>query len=189
MKKNIYSIIILTIIFIVSIIVIITYNSNKQKKIKYQKLKIPFKNAISIIYYKVGDYTPSDLLNIDEFLCIYANSDYYFSNAELFLEDTNVNEKLKIIVVYSMQNLSYNNYINFFIKCSNLFKRKIINENVIIRVINPGMEWNKIIINNFYKQKIRKELNDLKKAGGTGQFTAIIDEIKSGRGYWKVITK
>jgi len=142
-----------------------------------------FEQAIDTIEMKVVDLTSvSDLLVIDQFKSIYSHSNEYLEDAKIYLNNSSKSEQKKEIVVYSMQNLEYNNYIIFFKECALLYERKRISEDIMLSVISPGFEWNNKIVNNFYKTNIRKTLNDIKKVGSCSErFRNIIDQILYGK--------
>ena len=190
-RKNRVLLIIVSILVVIIFIFYHTTSINRNhENIKAASLKISYEKAINVISEKVVDLTSlNDLLLIDEFKSILANSDVYYNNAVILLAQPNIEEQEKLIIIYSMQNLSYNNYINFFIKSSDLYKRHLISENLITHIIVPGSDWNNLIINGFYKYKIRTELKSLRKVGGSQDFIYGIDEIISGKIWFRNLTE
>lgn len=129
------------------------------KKIDAKSLEITYTNAIDSINIKVVDLTYlQDLLRIDDFVSIYSCSEKYLHDAENYLQDSSFDEQRKTIVVYSMQNLNYDDYVEFFNFCTKLYLEKKISHKVIKCVISPGPEWNNYLSSSFLKFSIRKRL-------------------------------
>jgi prolyl oligopeptidase PreP (S9A serine peptidase family) len=183
-KKHMFLLISVFLILVVIILSLIFMPFNRNPKdIEAKELSIPFAQAIDTINTRVVDLTAlSDLLGIEEFLSILASSDNYLSEAQAYLKDTAFSEQQKTIVVYSMQNLSYWKYIQFFNDCANLYEEKRISANVMISVIAPSDNWNHKVSNSFLKYKVRKTLKVIRKIKrNPKELNDVIDMTLSGK--------
>jgi hypothetical protein len=159
---------------------------NRPDTIIADKLQISFTEAISEIDMRVVDLSPtySDLLGIDRFLSIYANSKDYVNEALAFLKKRVPSEQEKSIAILAMKNLEDDDYIEFFEKCTDLYIADLISySNILVStfVVEYCLNNSDIIVKNFYKPRIRACLKKIKAKNPEAK--NIVNFILSGR-YW-----
>lgn len=185
--KKIVFVSLLLIILIVLLFFI--YPKDNQLKTNFTKSNMQFNEMVEFTEKKVIDLTSSfDLLEINKFLQIHANSNDYYYQAISFLEDTTNNELQKSIVIYSMQSLNKKQYWQFLENCSILFCKKKLSEEEIKIVIFTGYEWSNLTVVNFYSSSVRKPLKRIEKSEySSKELKDLVRRILSGKvliDYW-----
>jgi hypothetical protein len=101
----------------------------------------------------VGDLTTlTDLESVPDFMSLWYHSSFYMEEFLNFLSNPKYNWQQKLISIYSIQKLPFNNYIYVFNRCIELYKNNIITEEVLKRLIFTEMATKNHIIRE-YKNK------------------------------------
>lgn len=142
-----------------------------------------FKEKIIAISKQAGELTAaSTLLSNAEFRTLSEHADEYQSLAEQFLSDK-VPTAQKAMVVYAMENLSFDNYISFVREMLALTTKGRIDSGLLELVLMPGFEWNTKLEDNYKSQKVVQLIRDLRASKVlTQDCFNYLSEIESGEG-------
>ena len=116
---------------------------------------------IELIEKKVIDLTSAcDLFDIKEFNVLRKEAENNLSITYKFVEQPNISEQQKLIAIYSLREVNFENYFRFFEKAIQLYKDSIISEYVLYTILNPGYVWNCCIPKNYKKQKVQDAISE-----------------------------
>jgi hypothetical protein len=151
------------IILIAIAIITSVFLVKNKKQIMEEDNESSYKTKIELIERKVIDLTsPNDLLLVKEFNELSNVAEQYLDSALFFIKDTDQSVQKKMIVIFSLKKVSFENYLIFFKNCVDIFKKGDIEEFLLALVLNPGYNWNYKIIKNYNNKYVVKILNELK---------------------------
>lgn len=139
-----------------------------------------FTSKIQQIESKVIDLTsPTDLLRISEFQDLSSRIEEYLSSVTGFLSDRRNSSTQKMIVVYSLNNLDLETYLDLFESSIELYRKKLIDISILEVFMVPGCWWNNFIIKEYRLLRIRQLLKRNRKFFPENT-RAVIDNILQG---------
>ena len=121
-----------------------------------------FKEKISVISKQAGELTAaSTLLSNAEFRALSEHADEYQLLGEQFISDK-VPTAQKAMVIYAMENLSFDKYVSFIREMLTLTKKGRIDSGLLELALIPGFEWNTMLEDNYKSEKVVQLIRDLK---------------------------
>lgn len=147
-------------------------------------------NARIDVIFNTGMYSPysPELLHVEEFKKIHKCPDLYKLDALEYLATKQEDIDKNLIVVYSMHELSLEDYIDFVYNCFEMFEKGRIEELVLQEsIISVFDEAEYKIIKNYEEKKIKKLLLEIGNSQKISiSFKNLLNNIVSGE-VWKGI--
>jgi len=118
-----------------------------------------FDTLVNRIAIRIVDLTaPGGLSRIEDFLLIYDNPNQYIEDAKRCIASRVSSDLKKRICIYSMQNLPFENYMNFTKYCWGAFNEGLINERMLYLTIFPAPWKTDIRFAEAYQKREVKKL-------------------------------
>ncbi|MEM9687565.1 MAG: hypothetical protein AAF934_11690, partial [Bacteroidota bacterium] len=132
----------------------ISSNKKKQQIVQddsFQKdTLMTFNNKILEIEKKVVDLTsPSDLFMVQDFVNIYKHPLPYKKDALKFISQSGATNQQKTIVVYSMYNLSYQDYLDILRTLHSLFLKEEVKIELLEKAVSYPFSEEHPVISNY----------------------------------------
>jgi hypothetical protein len=120
-----------------------------------------YQGCIQAIHRQVVDLTASDdLFEASNFVAIYSDPNAYLTNAMRYLGDVTNSDECKMIVVYSLQRLQLDDYVNYERNLLHLARAGSLSKSALNKAVFPALEWSTKIQINFEKPNVRKLLQE-----------------------------
>lgn len=120
-------------------------------------------DLVKIADKKIVDLTaPSDLFGIKEFLIISKSPKEYLPIAKKLISDETLTEQQKLIIVYGMQELLWQDYLEFLSSATVDFNNKEVEESVIELIISPTHDWSTRIAAKYNDPTLKSLLESIK---------------------------
>lgn len=110
-------------------------------------------------------YSNDSFFGDTNFIAFYEHPVDYASNAVLFLKSTQSPEEAKVIVVYSLQRLPLQRYLEFESKLLDLAANGQISSNLLNTAVFPGSEWSAKIQQNFLDSNVTDLITKMEQCG------------------------
>jgi hypothetical protein len=147
--------------------------SNQYKQLQEQIVKVES---------KVIDLTsPNDLKNVDEFKILLKENkeNLTLSLIYQFLADTNISRIHKEILIYSLNEIAFDDYYKVFEYSMSIYKNKEIDDDIVMTIIYPGNDWNCLLVQNYMDKRIRKIMKENMKIV-SDELNEVFDIVLSG---------
>ncbi|HLW09218.1 MAG TPA: hypothetical protein VKX35_02385 [Fermentimonas sp.] len=139
-------------------------------------------NKIVKIESKVIDLTSSnDLKNVDEFKILLNENKERLTLSLIyqFLADTNNSRIHKEILIYSLNEITLDDYCEVFEYSISLYKEKEVGDDIVMTIIYPGNDWRCMLVKNYKDKRIRKIMKDNMKLV-SDELNEVFDIVLSG---------
>ncbi len=144
-----------------------------------------FSKTIDSIETKIADLTSfDDVFLSKEFINLYEHPRLYINNVITYLADRSKTKQKRIIALLTMQRKDLDNNLNFQYACNYLYKRRLMDEHMMFRILFPVDLENRDIIKHYPSVQVKKVLIDIQQNDLTSpEFRKTIADILSGESY------
>jgi hypothetical protein len=124
-----------------------------------------FSNMIEQIDHEVPDFEIGVLLfNSKSFINIWNSSYCFVNDAIKLLENSNLSDRRKLIVSYSMQSLPLGSLVYYYKAALHLRVLNKINQRVFIQTVFPGYDWNTLLATNYQDPGVRELIFEIMRS-------------------------
>jgi len=126
---------------------------------------------------------PEDLWTYKDFIYFYENSNHYVNEAIRILESQKTNKTQQEVIIYSMQRLSLDKYMELYKSLHNLYKKGIIEKEVFFTVLYPSFGKQNTIIRNYKDDLIQANIKELLSDSTLKDYHTSFNNILNGKAW------